>query len=146
MKLVSPDHPVLLGKSEPVEFPSKTIGRTASEMLRFMVLNKGCGLAAPQVGIPLRIFTYKNGVMGIVVNPKIIEYSSEEIDFVEGCLTYPGREFRTKRHKSLLVSYQDLAGNLVEKRLTDLSAIIFEHECDHLDGRLVSQHGTEVPK
>jgi peptide deformylase len=147
MKLVSPSNPILVNRAESIDFPHKGLGKIVSDMMRLMIVQKGCGLAAPQVGLPLRLFTYKHGAMGVVINPVIVHRSLEEIDFHEGCLTYPNRIFNTRRNKSIVVSYRDLAGNIVSmKELDGFPAIVFQHEYDHLEGRLVVSHGVERTK
>src|SRR5689334_22581706 len=108
MQLVSPTDPILLQKAEPVAFPSPSLARIYSGMLQTMIRNHGCGLAAPQVGIPLRLFTYQaHNEIGIIINPLIIERSSELVESKEGCLTFPGEFWTTKRSNEVVVIYQD---------------------------------------
>lgn len=147
MKLVPPTDLILVSRAEPVCFPAPLLSRTTSEMLQIMLANRGCGLAAPQVGISLRVFTYKVGSsMGVIVNPEINSRSPEEVEYQEGCLTFPDKLFRTKRAKWVSVTYQDMTGERTTTRRFDgFMAIVFQHEFDHLEGRLVSQHGIECP-
>jgi peptide deformylase len=145
MKLVAPDSAILLRKAEPIKFPERSLSRTVQEMLVTMLTNGGCGLAAPQVGLPIRIFTFCHGnTMGAVINPVILRRSPEQVEFQEGCLTFPGRQWKTKRSKEITIAYQGLDGIKVERTVDGLLAIIFQHESDHLDGVLISQHGVEV--
>jgi peptide deformylase len=145
MNLVVPDDQILLRKAEPIKFPDRSLSRVTQEMLVTMITNGGCGLAAPQVGLPIRIFTFRHGnAMGVVINPVILHRSPETVEFQEGCLTYPGRHWRTKRAKEIRIAYQSLDGSKVERAVDGLLAIIFQHESDHLDGVLISQHGVEV--
>lgn len=143
MKLVAPSDPVLLGHAEPVVFPDPSLASLVSDMTQLMLGQRGCGLAAPQVGIPLRVFTFRVDQTGVAINPVIIYRGLEQIDFKEGCLTFPGKLYRTRRSKMVSVSYLDIAGNRIRADLDGLMAIVFQHETDHLDGRLISQHGKE---
>jgi peptide deformylase len=108
-----------------------------------MVNSGGCGLAAPQVGIPLQIITYKqDGLMGAMINPEITYRNPEMIDFQEGCLSFPGEQYKTKRHKDIIISFSDLDGKRHnDKKVDGFLAIILQHECDHLDGIVLPQHG-----
>lgn len=145
MKLVAPDNPILLRKAEPVVLPDRALSRVVQEMLVTMLTNGGCGLAAPQVGLPIRVFTYRHeNAMGAVLNPEILDRSAETIEFQEGCLTYPGRYWKTKRAKEIRIAYHSLDGSKIERMVGGLLAVIFQHESDHLDGVLISQHGVEV--
>lgn len=105
----------------------------------------GVGLAAPQVGKSLRLFimsSYPNKrypdapemIATPVINPEIIDYSSEMVKGWEGCLSIPGIRAPVPRHKFIDVKYIDSYGMLVEERLYDFVARIFQHEYDHIEG------------
>lgn len=150
MKLVPPSDPILTSVAEPVLFPDTTLSRLFSGMVSTMLEQNGVGLAAPQVGIPLRVFTFRAGrEIGIAINPVITEQSEATIEVTEGCLTFPGRFWQVTRSKEVVLSYFDLSGAPITKRfgaLDGLMAIIAQHECAHLDGILISQHGREKGK
>jgi peptide deformylase len=142
MKLVEATDPILLGVADKVKFPDLSLVCIATEMRETMVANRGCGLAAPQVGIPLRMFVYDDGIMsGVVINPTILPRGSM-VDCREGCLTYPGKLYRTQRAHFIWCNWFDTDG--VRKGLQKIEgfrAIIFQHEVDHLWGRVLPQHG-----
>ena len=105
----------------------------------------GVGLAAPQVDKSLRIFivsSYPNKrypdapemIATPVINPEIIDYSSEMVKGWEGCLSIPGIRAPVPRHKFIDVRYTDRYGKPVEERLHDFVARIFQHEYDHIEG------------
>lgn len=146
MKLVPQDDPVLLGKADLVSFPNSDLSRIVCQMLRFMVSNGGCGLAAPQVGIPLRIITYRHdGMMGAMINPEITHRNPEMIPSQEGCLSFPGEAYETRRHKDITISFTDLTGRRHEdKKVDGFMAVILQHECDHLEGIVLPQHGEKI--
>ena len=96
----------------------------------------GAGLAAPQIGVGLRVFTYHvDGVLGHLVNPRL-ELSDEEQDGPEGCLSIPGLAFDTKRALSVVARGENMWGEPVLLEGTELLARCVQHETDHLDGVL----------
>lgn len=142
MKLVSPTHSVLHRKADPVKFPDRGLSRLYADMLATMLENRGIGLAAPQVGLSLRLFTYLDGAeIGIIINPEIIQRSPELIETTEGCLTYPNEFWQVKRSKEITLDYYDLGGKRITRRMSGLMAVIAAHETDHCNGILISQIG-----
>jgi peptide deformylase len=111
-----------------------------SEMIDFMLANKGIGLAANQIGIAKRVFVMgSNNIEGFpvpfaVFNPVIKEASSELVLDEEGCLSYPGLFLKLKRPSWIVAEYQDSEGNLKEIRADGYLAKCFQHEYDHLNG------------
>ncbi|GGN05402.1 MULTISPECIES: peptide deformylase [Terrabacter] len=96
----------------------------------------GAGLAAPQIGVGLRVFTYwVDGVLGHLVNP-VLDLSDDEQDGPEGCLSMPGLAFDTKRALSVVAKGQNMWGEPVRLEGTQLLARCVQHETDHLDGIL----------
>ena len=96
----------------------------------------GAGLAAPQLGVGLRVFTYwVDGVLGHLVNP-VLDLSDDEQDGPEGCLSIPGLAFDTKRALSVVAKGQNMYGEPVVLEGTELLARCVQHETDHLDGIL----------
>ena len=97
----------------------------------------GIGLAAPQVGIGKRFFVYDFGDgPGAIVNPTITE-SDGEWEYEEGCLSIPGLAWQIVRPKQIHVTGYDLDGNQVSIEADELEARLYQHELDHLDGRLL---------
>jgi peptide deformylase len=111
-----------------------------SEMIDFMLANKGIGLAANQIGIAKRVFVMgSNNIEGFpvpfaVFNPVIKEASSDLVLDEEGCLSYPGLFLKLKRPSWIVAEYQDSEGNLKEIRADGYLAKCFQHEYDHLNG------------
>jgi len=96
----------------------------------------GAGLAAPQIGVGLRVFTYwVDGELGHLINPSL-ELSVEEQDGGEGCLSLPGLNFRTPRALSVVATGQNMYGEPVTLVGSHLLARCVQHETDHLDGIL----------
>jgi peptide deformylase len=115
----------------------------------------GVGLAAPQVGVPLRIAVMEvhptewrpdcehKGPLTII-NPQIIEYGLRTSIDWEGCLSFLPLRGRVPRPSSVLVEYWTSDGELVRERATGLWARIFQHEIDHLDGIVYADRMTDM--
>jgi peptide deformylase len=108
----------------------------ADDMWMTMLMARAVGLAANQVGMDYRLITVKGDQFeGPMINPSIVEKSQEVFHYQEGCLSAPGYAFDTgKRSKSIRVNYFDLEGKPQEVSLTDMTAVIVQHEIDHLEG------------
>ena len=116
------------------------IAALAKRMLELMREAKGVGLAAPQVGVGLRLFvcnpTGEPGDDLICVNPRFIERSGGE-EREEGCLSIPGVTVTMRRAMSVVMAAFDVDGKPFQATGTELRARIWQHEMDHLDGRLI---------
>lgn len=100
----------------------------------------GLGLAAPQIGITRRVFVWGNGDdTGALANPRLLE-SSGEVESDEGCLSLPGLSFPVRRAQWVRVEGLNESDQRVVIEATDLTARIFQHEIDHLDGVLFIDH------
>jgi len=123
------------------------LARLAEDMAQTMRANDGVGLAANQVGVLRRLFTFddpgdedREARSGAVVNPVLLDASeaSELVD--EGCLSLPGLFYPVERQLEVLVRHQDIHGEPHETRLQGFGARIWLHEMDHLDGILFIDH------
>jgi peptide deformylase len=95
----------------------------------------GVGLSANQVGLDMRLFVMGLSEMKIAVfNPEIIEYNIKEENFNEGCLSYPGIMLTIKRPITIKAKYQNEKGEWVESEFNGLTARVFQHEYDHMNG------------
>jgi peptide deformylase len=129
--------PVLRAPARPVESFDRALQALADDMLETMYDAPGVGLAGPQVGVGLRIFTFDDGETGplVMVNP-VLSHAEGEVLEEEGCLSIPGPYHGTPRAAAITCSGMDLHGRHLELRGQGLLARIFQHETDHLDGRL----------
>ncbi len=141
MKLLKPDSllwPLLFANANPVTDYATEVLPHLPEMLRIMISKKAVGLAAPQVGVPLRFFVYRKSVSDvyrIVVNPKITWRSTYLKGGYEGCLSFPGHDDQiVQRPDSVRVEYTASNGDEMTRLLTGMEARIFQHEFDHLNG------------
>lgn len=128
--------PVLGTPAEPVTEFGPALAKLIRDMEETMLDVDGAGLAAPQVGISQRIFTYNiDGVVGHVVNP-VLETGKDLQEGAEGCLSVPGLGYPTPRSNWARVTGQDLTGAPVTVEGEGLLARALQHETDHLDGML----------
>jgi peptide deformylase len=129
--------PVLRQRAREVDDIDGALARLVSTMYDTMHEAVGVGLAAPQVGVQKRIFTYDVGDGDtVIVNPEVVE-SSGEWAYEEGCLSLPGFSFEIVRPKLVTMRGLDLDGNEVVVEADELLARVFLHELDHLDGKLM---------
>lgn len=102
---------------------------------------QGYGLAAPQLGFSLPIFVYLDGsVMKPILNPQLGEYDSRYWCYDEGCLSIPGFAFPIWRPEHVMLRGIDINGETVKIDAHGILARIFQHEMDHLNGKLVIDH------
>jgi peptide deformylase len=139
--LTYPD-PILKRASKPVQGPLDSLRSLVEDMVETMYAAPGVGLAAPQVGHALRLIVadvsnHQEGTDLItLVNPEIL-WADGEILWEEGCLSVPDLVVEIPRSERLRVGGYDLSGNRVEIEAEGLLAIAFQHELDHLEGRLI---------
>lgn len=155
-KIVHYPHPALRHPAVPVTILDKEIRKLAGELVETMYANNGAGLAAPQLAVPYQMFVMNLAVGDddenappsheIVINPVILEKSGTMVEAEEGCLSFPKLYQKVRRPKQVKVQGIDLEGKSFEKTLVDLPARIFQHEFDHLHGRLFIDYFGVVAK
>jgi peptide deformylase len=125
------------------------LARLAADMHETMLANDGVGLAANQVGVLRRLFTWElpgdeeagiAGVGGAVINPVLLGASEELEDHDEGCLSFPGLFYPVQRPLSVHVRHRDLDGDEHDVELEGFAARVWLHEMDHLAGVLFIDH------
>jgi peptide deformylase len=130
--------PVLRRRAEPVREVTPEIRRMVEDMIETMFDEVGIGLAAPQVGISLRLMVVgdeKGRGARALVNPVIAEQGGD-VTAEEGCLSLPGIFADVTRAEWVRLEAHDLDGNPVSVKARGLTARVFQHEMDHLDGVL----------
>jgi len=128
--------PVLRTPAVPVTDFDKELRTLVKDLSDTMVEAPGAGLAAPQIGVGLRVFTwYVDGELGHLVNPSL-DLSDEEQDGPEGCLSIPDLTFDCKRAMSVVAKGWNMHGDPVVIEGSELLARAIQHETDHLDGVL----------
>ena len=126
--------PVLRLAAQPVTVFDKELRTLVRDLTETMKEAPGRGLAAPQIGVSLRVFTYHvDGVLGHLINPSL-DLTDEEQDGPEGCLSLPGLTFDCKRAYGVVAKGFNEYGDPVTIEGTQLLARCIQHETDHLDG------------
>ena len=138
LEIIQEDDPVLRKKAETVkDEKNPEIQKLIKDMIAIMKVAKGLGLAAPQVGVSLRVFTIDiKGNVFVFVNPEIKDFSKESGSFEEGCLSVNKTWGPVVRPKKLTIKALDENGQPVKIRAKGLLARVIQHEMDHLNGIL----------
>lgn len=153
--ILEENNPILRQKAKEVEVPINNATKTLiTKMERFLLdsndeevcvtksLQPALGIAAPQIGNSIRVFSMVNVIdesIETVINPKILKKSQEEsyLDSGEGCLSVRDKvDGYVYRSKEIEVEYFNIEGQKVTKVYEGLQAIVFQHEYDHLEGKL----------
>jgi peptide deformylase len=129
--------PVLKTASDSIKQIDKSIEDLIRDLEQTTALPGRAGVAAAQIGVNLRAFSYNvDGVIGHLINPKIVSVSGEATEMDEGCLSIPEIWGRTLRYPEVKVSGLNISGEQIELTATNLLAQVMQHEIDHLDGIL----------
>ncbi len=144
LPIVQFPNPVLAMKCQPIAEVNDDIRRLAADMGETMYKAPGVGLAAPQVGEPIRMVVIdvsedKNQLLTLI-NPVITERGEEKETGEEGCLSLPGIWEKVTRNTSITVQFMDLDGQKQEIHAEGLLAICIQHELDHLEGTVFIDH------
>ncbi|HEX6918982.1 MAG TPA: peptide deformylase [Actinomycetes bacterium] len=128
--------PVLRTPADPVRDFDKELRVLVKDLTETMLDAPGVGLAAPQIGVSLRVFTYYvDDELGHLVNPSL-DLSDDQQDGEEGCLSFPGLAYPTRRAMRVVAKGFDMHGEPVTVEGSELLARCVQHETDHLDGIL----------
>lgn len=129
--------PVLKTVSDPIRAVDAGVRGLVEDLIDSVLPPGRAGVAAPQIGVNLRAFSYNvDGEVGYIINPEIVELSGEPELVDEGCLSVPGLWFPTMRYPFARVTGTDLDGETIELSGTGVMAQALQHETDHLDGKL----------
>lgn len=136
-ELVQSDHPLLRTKLEAFDFSNPPIDpvELSKILAEAMLKNNGLGLSANQLGLPYRVFVIANNPIMACFNPRIIDESAtNEILLEEGCLSFPYLFLKVKRPRAIKVRYTMPNGQTVTEKFDGMTARIFQHEYDHMEG------------
>lgn len=143
-------HPLLRRPAQPVDLTtinSHEFRTLVNDMIATMHASRGIGIAAPQIGVDrqLAIINAKDKPFAIL-NPRILKRSRRRATEEEGCLSIPGVFGQVQRHASVTVSYFDDRGIEHTMEASGLLSRVFQHEIDHLNGRLFIDRMKGIPK
>ena len=156
-EIVSVGHPVLRQRTTevaPTDIPTAEIQGLIADLIDTMRHANGAGIAANQIGVSLRVavievndnqrYPYKPAIpLTVVINPVIEPVDDELVEINEGCLSVPNLRGSLHRHVSVRVRSLDEHGNAHDEIKRGLTAGTFQHECDHLDGKLFLDRVTD---
>ena len=129
-------NPILRQQAKSIPKVDGGLKTLIDDMTSTLRAEHGLGLAANQVGVLQKILIYDDGSgLGVLINPKIVSAEGEQVG-VEGCLSVPGLQGEVRRAKTIVVKGIDASGKTVRIKAEGLLARIFQHEIDHLDGKL----------
>ena len=143
--ILSFDQPVLREKAKKVGRVDPSIQRLIDDLTETMLAAPGAGLAANQIGVPLRVCVVKgdeNQIWGLV-NPEIVKAEGTQIG-PEGCMSYPGWVGEVARYDTVVVKGRNRRGKEVRVKSTGFTARAFQHEIDHLAGILFTDRLTSL--
>lgn len=140
-------HPILRKETEEIDANYPNLKELFANMYETMYAAKGMGLAAPQIGLNIRLFLIDTDqledkepnepyIKGAFINPIIIEEAGKKWDYEEGCLSIPFIRGKVSRQPQVRIEYYDEDFNLQEKVFTGLTARVIQHEYDHIEGVL----------
>ena len=152
--------PVLKSEAEEIDQDYEGLDKLISDMWETMYEADGVGLAAPQVGLSIRMFVADGSPFGegedgdpdcldfkrVMINPVIFESSEETSVMEEGCLSIPGIREKVIRPVSIKIEYYNEKWDLIEEELHGIAARIVQHEYDHLDGVMIPDHISPVKR
>lgn len=132
--------PVLRERGRPVTDFGPSLQSLIADMTETMNAAHGAGLAAPQVGVPLRMFIYDIGDgVAVVCNPELSDFEGASY-YEEGCLSLPGVYVDIERPETVTCTWQDASGASFTERVTGFMARVYQHEMDHCDGQWFIDH------
>lgn len=144
LPIVAYGDPVLKKVCKDVEQTYPDLQQLISDMFDTMYAASGVGLAAPQIGLPIRLFIVdtgadedgKEGFKKVFINAEIVEESGVEWAFNEGCLSIPEIREDVMRKPNVLIKYYDENWNIHHDKVTGMPARVIQHEYDHIEGKL----------
>lgn len=151
LPIIAYGDPILKKEADEIEKDSPEIQQLIDDMFETMYNSEGVGLAAPQIGKSLRLFIVDaspfeednpelKDFKKVFINPIIVEEEGKEWSFNEGCLSIPGIREDVNRLPKITIEYYDRNWNLLEETFDGIAARIIQHEYDHIEGILFTDH------
>jgi peptide deformylase len=136
LQIVDPKNEILNSKIESFDFNNPLVDpeELAVQLVTKMRDENAIGLASNQLGLSYRVFAMEGEPAFVCFNPKVVLPGTELVVLEEACLTFPGLYVKVKRPRDIKVRFQGPDGEVYTRTFTGMSARIFQHELDHLDG------------
>jgi peptide deformylase len=145
-ELVDKHHPILKTELDKFDFqnpPTDPI-QLAHDLAETMLDKGGIGISANQIGLPYRAFAMMAEKIIVCFNPILLSASDEQIYLEEGCLSFPNLFVKIKRPQTIRVRYTEPNGNVITEKFGGMTARIFQHELDHLDGVVYTKRANKI--
>jgi peptide deformylase len=146
LPIVAYGDPVLKKVCTPIDKDYPNLSELIANMWETMYNASGVGLAAPQVGLPIRLFVVDTGendeeprYKKVFINAQILEETGEPWGFTEGCLSIPEIREEVFRKPNVLISYYDENWQQHEEEVSGFAARVIQHEYDHIEGKLFTE-------
>ncbi len=150
-------HPVLREETKEIDTNYPNLEKLFSDMWETMYKTDGIGLAAPQIGLPIRLFVIDADAMAeyypeckdlkrCFVNAYIVDYSDDECAEEEGCLSLPGINESVTRPKSITIEYDDENFQRKRESFSGFAARVIQHEYDHIEQKMFIDHISTIRK
>lgn len=150
-------NPVLRKKATDISLDYPELPKLIDDMFESMRQAEGVGLAAPQIGLSIRLFVIdtnpfkelypeEEGFQEVFINPQIEEFLGEDFSFNEGCLSLPDIHEEVIRKSEVIISYTDRNGNQLKKHFKGMAARVIQHEYDHLEGLVFTDRVSQLKK
>jgi peptide deformylase len=144
LPILTQEAPILRQKAKRVSRVDGSVRRLIDDMVDTMVAAPGVGLAAPQVGVGLRVVVIKTDTnLHTLINPEMVKHAGEQVG-LEGCLSIPGYVGEVKRHMEVVARGLNRHGKPIKIKGDGLLARAIQHEIDHLDGILFTDRLTSL--
>jgi peptide deformylase len=148
LKLVPETNELLSQVLPKFEFPEEVnLPELVNSMTELMLKYNGIGLSANQLGLSHRLFIMRTAPnITVCINPRLVDVGTEVALMEEGCLSYPGLHVKIKRAAHIKVRYQNINGEVITDKFTGLTARVFQHELDHMNGENFLDRAGKVAK
>jgi peptide deformylase len=159
LPIVAYGDPVLRQETKEIEKNYPDLNLLIKDMFETMYSSKGVGLAAPQIGLSIRLFIVDasgfneddehpelEDYIRVFINPIIVEETGEEWKFEEGCLSIPGIREDVSRKPNVVIEYYNEKFELIEEKIDGIAARIIQHEYDHIEGILFTDRINPLKK
>ena len=157
LPIIAYGHPVLRKKAKEIDADYKNLAQLIDNMWQTLENAQGVGLAAPQIGLSIRLFLVNSipmmeegqedlGVKKVFINAELLEEDGEEWSYEEGCLSIPDISGEVMRQPKIKIRYQDENFETHEEIFTGMNARVIQHEYDHIEGILFLEYLKPVKK
>ena len=144
--LVKDTDPILSQVMPRFDFDNPVVDpiQLAYDLVESMRHHKGIGLSANQIGLPYRVFVMHSSPTKVCFNPRVVTVSHEVVLLDEGCLSHPNLFVKVKRPERVKVRYQDATGKTFTEHFIGMTARVFLHELDHMEGKHFTSRANPV--